>query len=214
LVASLRRIQSIYHVVKYTHFRLNDIIARLGKIFDAKRYYLLNFLSMNRLFLSFLMAAGTLSVHSQSLGLCNQVIGSTGRTVVKQGLTHSYTVGEAVIFTLRKSTVDIVLTQGFHQPDLCPVVSTNEAADLAGWEVQVYPNPAMDLLQVHFSSEKGAALRATVVDLLGRSILTNQVLPAGDAGSIDCSSWEPGVYFLQLNDPESSAAATLRFIKL
>ena len=169
---------------------------------------------MNRFILTLIAACCVHIVCAQGIGLCNQVIGSTGRSVVKQGRTYAYTVGETVIFTLRKSNVDGILTQGFHQPDLCaPAVSVNEAAGLDDWNIQAYPNPTADLLTVQFSATKTSALHATVVDLLGRTRMSVPNVPA-QGHVLDCTALEPGVYFLYLTDPSTAAAATLRWVKL
>ena len=167
---------------------------------------------MNRFIFTFLVFCGYASLHAQSIGLCNQVIGSTGRSVVKQGRTYDYTVGEAVIFTLRKSNVDGILTQGFHQPDICPpAVSVHDG--LSQWQILAYPNPVNDRLTLQFSADQPGLLDAAVIDLLGRTRM--QVRQIAAPGHVfDCAGLEPGVYFLNLTDPATAATATLRWIKL
>jgi hypothetical protein len=167
---------------------------------------------MNR-FLSlalFLCLFSNLSL-AQDYETCIQVISASGKTGTQGGLTFTYTVGEAVITTLSGDTRK--LTQGFHQPELCTIVATKDF-DLAAWDIKVFPNPTADVLTVRFSNEKGNALRASVFNLLGQAMLTDQILTQPDGSRLDCAAWQPGVYILQLQDPATSGVASLRFIRL
>ncbi len=167
---------------------------------------------MNR-FLMLALTLCSLSEFSQAQDYqtCIQVISSTGKTATQGGLTFSYTVGEPSITTLAGSSR--IVTQGFHQPELCQVVSTHNF-DLANWNVEVFPNPTSDFLTVRYSTEKGITLHATVFNLLGQVMLDNRLLAPSTGTQIDCAEWQPGVYILQLKDPVTSNVAALRFIRL
>ncbi|MBK9338677.1 MAG: T9SS type A sorting domain-containing protein [Lewinellaceae bacterium] len=148
---------------------------------------------------------------AQDATLFNQVVGSTGRFAVLQGRTYSYTVGEVVIPT--EASSNRILTQGFHQPEQTRLVSVGDP-ELTAWDINVFPNPVSDLLTIRFSSEKGAALSATVVDAVGRVILTDHPVADPSGTALDCRSWQPGIYFLILTDPLSRASAMTRVIRL
>jgi hypothetical protein len=106
------------------------------------------------------------------------------------------------------------LTQGFHQPDICQSVATKDL-DLAAWEIEVFPNPTADFLNIRFSDENGSgALRASVFDVLGRAMLLQQPLDEPSGTSLNCQAWQSGVYFLRLEDAATGAAATVRFVRL
>jgi hypothetical protein len=139
-----------------------------------------------------------------------QVIGATGKTGIQAGLTFTYTVGEPVISTLTGNSRKV--TQGFHQPEL-GIVSVHNPS-LSDWNIEVFPNPTADALTVRFSDEKGGVLHASVFNLLGQPMLTNQLLAQPDGSRLDCSAWQPGVYILQLQDPATLGIASLRFIRL
>lgn len=169
--------------------------------------------TMNR-FLPLLIALGAFSgpLFSQNISLCNQVLASGGKQTVQQGNTWAWTVGEPVIFTLGPIG-NHLLTQGFHQPDLCLPVSTQESS-LAEWSIEVFPNPATDRLFVRFSDVSTGDLHARVFDLMGRPVLSDAVLDTPEGTLLDCADWQAGVYFLQLVDARTSATATIRFIRL
>lgn len=148
---------------------------------------------------------------AQDATLFNQVVGTTGRFAVQQGRTFAYTIGEVVIPTLSSSNV--VLTQGFHQPEQTQIVSVGDP-DLTDWDILVYPNPVSEALTVRYAPDKGSMLTATVVDLLGRVILTDQPLADPSGTVLDCRLWQPGVYFVILTDPISRATAMTRVVRL
>jgi len=171
-----------------------------------------SFLSMNRFLLTALLWHCVLIVSTaQDATLFNQVVGTTGRFAVQQGRTFAYTIGEVVIPTLSSSNV--VLTQGFHQPEQTRIVSVGDP-DLTDWDILVFPNPVSEVLTVRYSPEKGSVLTATVVDLVGRVIITDQPLADPGGTLLDCRLWQPGVYFLILTDPVSRATAMTRVVRL
>ena len=167
---------------------------------------------MNRfLSLALLLCLYASTSFAQDYENITQVISASGKTGTQGGLTFIYTVGEPVITTISGDMR--TLTQGFHQPELCTVVATNDL-DLAAWDIKVFPNPTADILTVRFSDEKGSALRANVFNLLGQAMLTDRPLTQPDGSEIDCAAWQPGVYILQLQDPATLGVASVRFIRL
>ena len=179
------------------------------------QFFLFHFnpITMNRFVLTALLWPLALytSQGQTASSIFNQVIGSTGHSAVQQGSMYTYTLGEVSIATL--SSTNRILTQGFHQPEHTQIVSIG-TPELINWDIQLFPNPVSEMLTIRFSAEKGSALRATVVDLVGKVILHEQLLSEPNGSRIDCSAWHPGIYFLILKDPTSRAQATSRIIRL
>ncbi|MCC6279259.1 MAG: T9SS type A sorting domain-containing protein [Saprospiraceae bacterium] len=168
---------------------------------------------MNRFLYTILIVT---SLHfSQNLtaqiGLCHQVIASTGKAVSIGGRSYTYTVGEPFIMTL--STGVYKITQGFNQPDLCIPVLTNDL-DLASWKLEVYPNPASDQIHIRYAAEKEGKLSAQVFDLLGRTVVQDFSIDNPNDTRMNCSTWQAGVYFIQIQDKQSQSSATVRVIKV
>ena len=167
---------------------------------------------MNRFILTTLLWLWVLySGTAQDATLFNQVIGSTGHVAVQQGRTYAYTVGEVVIVTVGSD--NRTLTQGFHQPEHTRIVSVGDP-DFADWDINVFPNPVSEALTIRYSADKGSTLTATVVDLVGKVVLHNQPLSVPDGSTLDCHNWQPGVYFLILQDPVGRESSTVRIIRL
>lgn len=164
-------------------------------------------------FLLFALLGCTVPVFAQStdIDLCYQVVATSGKSVVRAGRYYAYTIGEPFITTLLGSPNH--LTQGFHQPELCVLVATHDL-DLADWQIQVFPNPTADFLHIQYSADHNGPLEAVVFNMLGQLMVKNIPLDQPDDSQLDCSTWQAGIYFLQLRDPATQAVATVRFIRL
>lgn len=143
--------------------------------------------------------------------LCRQVLASAGKDGQHDTRYFSYTVGEP--FTSTLSGTLFKTTEGFHQPELCKLVAT-ESLDLAKWQIEVFPNPTENYLSIRYAPQIQGQLEASVVDLLGRPVLTRHALDDPSGATLDCSNWQPGVYMLLLSTTDSHAAAVIRFIKI
>ena len=167
---------------------------------------------MNRslLFVAFFVSL-SFQAKSQNYSLCQQVIAAAGKSGQMGNRYYSYTIGEPFITTL--SSAGNKLTQGFHQPELCKLVST-QSLELEKWQIEVFPNPTQDFLNIRFAPRADERLYARVYDLLGRPILQQIILDQPDGTQLDCSNWQAGVYFLQLSTVNGSASAVHRFVRL
>lgn len=167
---------------------------------------------MNRLLLTAMLWHWALANSSaQDATLFNQVIASTGKSAVQQGLIYTYTVGEAVIPTF--TIGDYTLTQGFNQPEQTRIVSIDDPG-FVDWQVEAFPNPVTSFLTIRYTAFPDRTLRVTVVDLLGRIVLANYLLDEPAGTQLDCRSWQPGVYLLRLEDATTHSTATARIVRL
>jgi hypothetical protein len=64
------------------------------------------------------------------------------------------------------------------------------------FQVQLFPNPAQDLISIQANTSTLKSI--CIVDLQGRTVFES----TGHTSSIEinCSSWEKGIYFVQMND--------------
>lgn len=168
---------------------------------------------MNRfLFISFFAFLCSETTFGQDYSLCSQVIGSAGNYVVTPNQRWSFTVGEVAIQTLTDTMLQVTVTQGFHQPELCTVVSTG-SPEIDRLQIQVYPNPASTYWQIDCTQPDNAGLHLTVLNTLGQTRATERIAKDGTT-RIDCSGWQPGIYLLLVTDPVSKATGTLRLLKI
>ncbi len=148
---------------------------------------------------------------AQQFDICMDVVASSGGQGNQLNRYIAWTVGEPFVQTLHGA--GFAFTQGFHQPDPCgkEFVGTS---DLADWGMSLFPNPTEGMITLRFSPEKKGHLVGSVFDMLGRSVLANQILAFPEGSFIDASAWPPGVYFLLLKDPASQSTATLRIVRI
>jgi hypothetical protein len=148
---------------------------------------------------------------AQDIFLCRQVVSSSGKTAIRDGVTYMYTIGEPVVFL--GLSPDYQLTQGFHQPEVCTMYPVG-TLDLSLWGLEVFPNPASDNLTIRYSPLMDGDLRASVFDISGRPVLFRQPITSADGNTLDCSQWQAGVYFIRFEEMGSRAYSTTRIIKL
>ncbi len=90
-------------------------------------------------------------------------IGSAAEeSVLNSEYYFSATLGEAVIQTIQ--TNEMMLTQGFHQPD----ISLFEPG--LPMEIKVYPNPVVDLVKIAFQLDAPAWIQFVLINNAGQII--------------------------------------------
>ena len=68
------------------------------------------------------------------------------------------------------------------------------------YDLQLFPNPATESVNLHFNGETDGAVQLAVIDALGRIVLQRPIrVSAGmnDLG-LDLSTWEDGLYVVRL----------------
>ena len=92
------------------------------------------------------------------------------------------------------------------------VVSSENSASDAELVLSANPNPSSRALTLSFKLDAPSAVRASVVDALGRTVATvvDVRLGAGThATSVDASAWAPGVYVVRLSAGDAVATRTV-----
>ena len=119
---------------------------------------------------------------------CQQVIATQGNSSSNSSATLDYTIGEVVILTGTDGKNDV--TQGFHQPVF--EITNIETIEIS-FEVSIYPNPAVDQLNIQFKEiDKGS--RFDLYDVSAKLLTTNLITAYNM--SIPFNKYETGVYFI------------------
>ena len=151
------------------------------------------------------------TLFAQEWELCRQVIGSYGGSAIVQGQHLSYTVGEPVIGTF--TSTDFIVTQGFHQPELCVAVEVSTLDWDAAWQIVVHPNPTSAVLYVSWRGEGTPPhYHYSIYNLQGQVISPSANVDHGEQLLIDCRQWPVGQYYLQIGLPENDKIVHLPFI--
>lgn len=147
----------------------------------------------------------------QAQQLRPEVLAAAGSSLSNAANTArlNFTVGEAVI--VGQSLPSFSYGQGFHNGALQKVRVTD--LNLSEWGIEVWPNPASQMLYLQFTPpSKADFLMASVWNLLGQPVLGNTRIEDIGPKSIEVGSLQSGIYLLQLTTP-SGNSATVKFVK-
>lgn len=92
-------------------------------------------------------------------------IASGGNTAIQGNITLISNIGEVAI--QEQSNANISISEGFIAPDIYQILGVENIVELTG--IQVYPNPAVDFVKIHFSKQDNYQVQ--LFDLNGKLIL-------------------------------------------
>lgn len=95
------------------------------------------------------------------------LIGASGDTTVAGGINLSYTIGDIITTTVFSLGGDIILTQGFQQPEDDRIVSNEDPLDVR-ISYNIFPNPTPEDLYVELKSEKPIQISLGLYDIQGK----------------------------------------------
>jgi len=149
------------------------------------------------------------SVYAQSIE--RHVFGVAGGDTSSGSTSLSFSIGETMIGTERQTTA--ALTQGFEQPEQL-ALGMIEPKILTG--AKVYPNPAIDLINLSFNTVSETELTVSTLDALGRQVEAPITIQANGTAlrSFDVSNLASGIYFLIITDRNQTRAGEFMFQKI
>lgn len=157
---------------------------------------------------------GSLSVVNGQVQL--EVIASAGGYFSDPTLgSLSWTLGETVVETFNNNSVNIILTQGFQQPDEKKEVGVRSIAPNSVF-ANVYPNPTIGNIRIDLKYDNTSRIRIELVDMLGRVLHSSEidVIKAQmNNYQLDVSPLAAGMYMFRLSD-EGKSLSTYKFQKL
>lgn len=125
------------------------------------------------------------------------LVSSAGNTWSQDNYILCFSLGELVIET--KAQQNTILTQGFHQENHYQI--TNLEDELNHYQINIYPNPTSDILNVYCSESFKANIE--IKDARGCTVFSNEA-QMNNNYSIDMSHFASGVYFLEILLPTSN----------
>jgi hypothetical protein len=136
-----------------------------------------------------------------------EVISSAGATHSSASLQLSWTVGEPVVETF--STGSTILTQGFHQSKL--VITAIDPIPLAGFELEVYPNPTSGEVNIKVNNGNISNLRFSLFTSQGEQI--HQQNFSNQVRRINLELLAPGYYMLKIMSDTDKPVQTFKIVK-
>jgi len=155
--------------------------------------------------------------NAQQVVLSSEVISPAGGyyELTNNDITISTTVGELIITT--EGSGDIILTQGFQQPEMPNDPTLIQNVEANGVSMSVYPNPFTDEFTAVVVLEKNDKLTFLLTDATGRIVSFEKVMPqaAGQAVyTFNTNGLATGMYSLTLRNESGSFTKTMKLSKV
>lgn len=133
------------------------------------------------------------------LQLGRQAIATAGGHGENAGanLSISWTVGEVAVQTRKAAEADIILTEGFQQPDELEIVGTDNLFSISELGITVFPNPVSQLLNIRLEAPAPLShpVTANLIGPTGQALRAVKIA-SGDM-QLDMSRLPDGLYLLQ-----------------
>ena len=162
------------------------------------------------LFLSFCLLISTISV-AQSIA--PESVNSAGAKMTQSNGSLSFTVGELVVLQQYDANGNS-LGNGFtNAATVSTTVLAIEEPNAAILQVDVFPNPTTDLVQIRIKESKLENLKISLTDISGKEIFQGQYRLMQQIIGINTATYPSGTYFLTLKDLQGIVLGTYKIVK-
>ena len=124
---------------------------------------------MRRKGILFILGIACIIVEAASQHLSHQVLVPAAGVAAGNGVNYSQTMGETAVQIFNPG--EFILTQGFQQPRL--KIKTGPPPQGSG--VKVYPNPAIDYVNVELFGESSRSYVITIINVNGIMVYSDQI---------------------------------------
>lgn len=138
-----------------------------------------------------------------------QVIATAGNYSENGGVSLSWTLGEPVIETA--TGTDVILTQGFQQPDYNIVVVEHIPA--SSLDVNVFPNPTSGNLNIEWTGTAQTPAVISLYDMNGKELLVSKVTTGNQTGILNLAEYANAQYVLKIVARDINFSKEYRIVK-
>lgn len=124
--------------------------------------------------------------------ISNDVFASAGTTFSTASTIINFTIGEPINQTFTQPSSNIIVTQGFHQPE-----KQNTTINIFHqYKIKVFPNPTFQWVYIYLGDLGNQDFTIELFDELGRILFSNQFY--GSGAQLDISSFSNAIYHLRI----------------
>lgn len=133
-------------------------------------------------------------IQALSQELVRQVVANTGHSATVGYTIFQYTIGEPLVATI--GVGDLLLTQGFQQPEVAGPIKPPEAPFVS--DLIVYPNPAAEFTNLEFDLLQDGRVVFMLVNNAGQVVLTksSEMLAGRVTYTLPLTDYASGLYYL------------------
>lgn len=161
--------------------------------------------------LTLLGAAMLMGTMSYAQSIAPQSVNSGGTTMLQSNGSLSFTVGELVVLSQTDSDGN-TLGSGFSAGSTLTTLSVQET-DAAVLDVNVFPNPTSDLVNIRINYSTVDQVVVTITDLEGKEVFNGLYAGISNIIGINTAAYAPGTYVLSLKKNNNQVLGTYKIIK-
>ena len=140
-------------------------------------------------------------------------VNSAGAKMTQSNGSLSFTVGELVVLQQYDANGNS-LGNGFtNAATVSTTVLAIEEPNAAILQVDVFPNPTTDLVQIRIKESKLENLKISLTDISGKEIFQGQYRLMQQIIGINTATYPSGTYFLTLKDFQGNVLGTYKVVK-
>ena len=140
-----------------------------------------------------------------------QSVNSSGAKMIQGNSSLSFTVGELVIISQSDSDGN-TLGSGFTAGATLTTVTLKET-DAAVIDVNVFPNPSTELVNIQINHSTIDQVVVTFTDLQGKEVYSGIYAGISNVIGINTAAYTPGTYTLSLTKTNNQVLGTYKIIK-
>lgn len=149
---------------------------------------------------------------AKSQSISPQVIATAGDFYVGTNMSLSWTLGEIITETVTNGTY--TLTQGFQQPHYnINSIEEPKHTDNPLGDINIYPNPVADQLNVSFKDMSQKNVIITLYDLNGKILLNDIAENTTSLKQLDMTYVAKGSYFLRFATKDGKFVKSFKVVK-
>jgi len=147
----------------------------------------------------------------QSQSIAPQSINSSGAKMTKENGSLSFTLGELVVLS-HKDIQGNTLGAGFTARAALTTSSIQEA-DAKVLDVNVFPNPTSDLVNIRINYATIKEVLVSITDIEGKEVYCGSYAGVSNIIGINTMHYAPGTYFLALKNNLNHVLGSYKIIK-
>jgi hypothetical protein len=148
---------------------------------------------------------------SYTQSIAPQSVNSGGAKMSQANGSLCFTVGELVVLSQTDSEGN-TLGSGFTAAATITTVSIQET-DAAVLDVNVFPNPTSDLVNIRINHSTLEQVLVSITDLQGKEVYRGKYAGISNTIGVNTTAYAPGTYVLSLKNNTNKVLGTYKIIK-
>lgn len=149
--------------------------------------------------------------HLQAQNVKSSVITTSGASMNQSNAKISFTVGEIVVKTITDGTNSI--GQGVVNSSTTNIVTAIRENDISKIKINMYPNPASELVYVDITESKVSDIQVTIYDITGKQISSEKYAVGNNHIGINTQKWQKGEYILTIKDIQGELLGSYKVVR-